>query len=60
MTDIYLDSVSVITNNYGFVTCPQLSAIHFGAANETAIRATTGFATAWGRGAGNVQILFDR
>ena len=45
--------------NYIFSNCNALTEIHFGAANQAAIEATTGYATAWGRGAGNVTIYFD-
>lgn len=59
MTDIYLNSVSAITNNYGFVTCNELTGIHFAADNETAIKATSGYATLWGRGAGAATVFWD-
>ena len=48
LEEVYLDSVSAITGNYGFTGCPNLNAIHFSAANEDAIKATTGYATKWG------------
>jgi len=42
-----------------FYGCSALTELHFGAANRAAIQATTGYSTAWGRGAGNVTIYFD-
>lgn len=59
MTDIYLSSVYGITNNYGFVGCNELTGIHFAAANETAIKASTGYSTLWGRGAGAATVTFE-
>lgn len=42
-----------------FYGCSALTELHFAATNKTAIEATDGYATAWGRGAGNVTIYFD-
>lgn len=42
-----------------FTNCTALTELHFGAANQASIQASTGYATAWGRGAGNVTIYFD-
>ena len=42
-----------------FYGCSALTELHFGATNKTAIEATAGYSTAWGRGAGNVTIYFD-
>jgi len=56
---MYFNSLSSITNNYMFTNNPELTALHFGAANETAIKATTGYATLWGRGAGAATVYFD-
>ena len=42
-----------------FTNCTALTELHFGAANRAAIEASTGYATAWGLGAGNVTIYFD-
>lgn len=42
-----------------FAGCSELTEIHFGAANETAIKATAGWSTLWGRGAGNATVYFD-
>ena len=42
-----------------FSNCSSLTEIHFGAANQTAIQATTGYSTLWGRGAGNATVYFD-
>ena len=44
---------------YIFYGCSSLTEIHFGAANQSAIEASPGYSTAWGRGAGNVTIYFD-
>lgn len=59
LTEMYFNSLSSITNNYMFTNNPELTALHFGAANETAIKATTGYATLWGRGAGAATVYFD-
>lgn len=59
MTEIYFNSLSSITNNYMFYNTPELTAIHFGSANEAAIKATTGWSTLWGRGAGAATVYFD-
>ena len=42
-----------------FYSCNQLTELHFAAANQSAIEASPGYSTAWGRGAGNVTIYFD-
>jgi hypothetical protein len=42
-----------------FYECSALTELHFAAANRAAIEATPGYATAWGRGTGNVTIYFD-
>lgn len=44
---------------YIFSGCDLLTELHFAAANQSAIEATDGYSTAWGRGAGNVTIYFD-
>ena len=44
---------------YIFANCSSLTELHFGSANQSAIQATAGYSTAWGRGAGNVTIYFD-
>ena len=42
-----------------FLSCSSLTEIHFGAANQAAIEATSGYPTLWGRGAGNATVYFD-
>lgn len=42
-----------------FYGCSALTELHFAAANQSAIQASAGYSTAWGRGAGNVTIYFD-
>ena len=44
--------------NNTFYSCTALGEIHFGAANQTAIESTTGYATKWGAPI-SCQILFD-
>ena len=44
---------------YIFSSCSSLTEIHFGAANQSAIEATSGYSTLWGRGAGNATVYFD-
>ena len=39
--------------------CDLLTELHFASANQSAIEASPGYSTAWGRGAGNVTIYFD-
>lgn len=46
-------------HTYIFSNCSKLIEIHFGAANQAAIEATEGYATLWGRGAGNATVYFD-
>ena len=45
--------------NHIFDNCYSLTEIHFGAANQAAIEATSGYPTLWGRGAGNATVYFD-
>lgn len=47
------------SQNYIFSRCDSLTEIHFGAANQAAIEALPGYATLWGRGAGNATVYFD-
>ena len=42
-----------------FYSCSSLTEIHFAAANQSAIEATAGYSTLWGRGAGNATVYFD-
>ena len=42
-----------------FYGCSELTELHFASANQSAIEASPGYSTAWGRGAGNVTIYFD-
>jgi hypothetical protein len=51
--------VTTITTSYLFNTCNELTGIHFGVANEAAIKATTGYSTLWGRGAGAATVFFE-
>lgn len=59
--DMFFPKLSSITNNYMFYTTGNnaLTGLHFAKVNETAVRATSGFSSAWGRGAANVTISFD-
>jgi hypothetical protein len=58
----YIGKTSEYTNDTGakniFYNCSSLAEIHFGAENQAAIEATTGYATKWGAPSG-CQILFD-
>ena len=54
-----LSTLSGTGAKYLFNNCSALREIHFGAANETAIRASEGFSTLWGRGAGAATVYFD-
>lgn len=47
------------SQNYIFTSCPKLTELHFGAANQAAIEALPGYATLWGRGAGKATVYFD-
>ena len=42
-----------------FADCSALTELHFGAANQSAIEASAGYSTLWGRGAGNATVYFD-
>lgn len=53
-------SASVVSaRKWIFYNCSSLTELHFAAANETAIKATAGWSTLWGRGAGNATVYFD-
>lgn len=49
----------LVAHMYIFSECNQLTEIHFGAANQEAIEASDGYATLWGRGAGEATVYFD-
>ena len=57
----YTGSSTTVTSacKYIFSGCTALTELHFGAANENAIKATAGWSTLWGRGAGNATVYFD-
>ena len=55
----YTGSINVTSHKQIFYQCSALTEIHFGAANQAAIEATEGYATLWGRGAGNATVYFD-
>lgn len=59
LTDVYLHNFASITGTAMFNNCNELTAIHFAAAHEDEIKATTGFATLWGRGAGAATVYFS-
>lgn len=42
-----------------FSNCSSLTEIHFGRTNQSAIQASAGYSTLWGRGAGNATVYFD-
>lgn len=42
-----------------FYGCSDLTELHFAAANQSAIEASPGYSTLWGRGAGNATVYFD-
>lgn len=44
---------------YIFSGNSNVTELHFGASNQTAIEATDGYSTLWGRGAGNATVYFD-
>ena len=57
-----IKTASTATSNnllYLFTNCTNLVEIHFGAANQTVIEASAGFATKWGAPNANCQIYFD-
>lgn len=59
---VYLPAVSIIGGSGGkniFNGCSNLIEIHFGKKNQSVIEATDGYATLWGRGAGNATVYFD-
>lgn len=59
LTDVYLHSISAITGTAMFNNCYELTAIHFAAAYEADIKASNGYATLWGRGAGAARVFWD-
>ena len=59
ITRMDFKKLSSITNDYLFYNCSKLTELHFGAANQEAIEASSGYATLWGRGAGNATVYFD-
>lgn len=59
MTEVYLHSISAITGTAMFNGCNELTAIHFAAEHEDAIKASNGFSTLWGRGGGKATVYFD-
>ena len=59
LTEVYLHSISAITGTAMFNGCSELTAIHFAAEHEDAIKASNGYATLWGRGAGAATVYFD-
>jgi len=59
LTDVYLHSISAITGTAMFNNCYELTAIHFAADYEDSIKASNGWSTLWGRGAGAATVYFD-
>lgn len=59
LTDVYLHNFASITGTAMFNGCSELTAIHFAADHETAIKASNGWSTLWGRGAGAATVYFD-
>lgn len=59
LTDVYLHNFASITGTAMFNGCSELTAIHFAAEHETAIKASNGWSTLWGRGAGAATVYFD-
>lgn len=59
LTDVYLHNFASITGTTMFNGCSELTAIHFASDHETAIKASNGYATLWGRGAGAATVYFD-
>lgn len=59
LTDVYLHNFASITGTAMFNGCSELTAIHFAAEHEDSIKASNGYATLWGRGAGAATVYFD-
>ena len=59
LTDVYLHNFASITGTAMFNGCSELTAIHFAAKHEDAIKASNGWSTLWGRGAGAATVYFD-
>lgn len=59
LKSIYLPKCTSITQTNIFNGDTDLTAIHFAAANETAIKATSGYGSKWGAPNANCQVLFD-
>ena len=58
--EYYFPSLSVMEDSQAFANNNSLTAIHFSVTNQAAIEASTGYATLWGRGAGNATVYFDK
>ena len=54
-----IDGWNNTTASHMFTGCNNLTEIHFGSANQSAIESSPGYATLWGRGAGNATVYFD-
>lgn len=54
--DVYMPKCNSITNNFMFPNSNKYY-VHFAAANQSALEATTGYATHWG--GTSVNVLFD-
>ena len=59
LTDVYLHNLSSITGTAMLNGCSELTAIHFNENYETSIKASNGWSTLWGRGAGAATVYFD-
>lgn len=59
LTDVYLHNFASITGTAMFNGCSELTAIHFAAEHEDAIKASNGFSTLWGLDAGAATVYFD-
>lgn len=59
LTNVYLHSISAITGTAMFNNCYELTGIHFKGDYEADIKASNGWSTLWGRGAGAATVYFD-
>lgn len=59
LTEITSQNAFRISSSYPSYATNTITELHFGAANQAAIEATTGYATLWGIGAGKATVYFD-
>ena len=59
LTNITSQNAFRISSSYPSYATNTITELHFGASNQAAIEATTGYPTLWGIGAGKATVYFD-